>query len=608
MRKVKFFLFPLFLIIFFVFCAKGIFADSNFSTDYNVTYQVLPDANTRVKINVALTNLSSKYYSPSYEIIVGFKHVNNVSASDSNGKVNVQLSTTDKGTNMSFNFNKPVTGVGNKQNFSIEFDTSEVAQSYGNVWDVNIPGISQTSDFSSFNSTVTYPTFLGKPAFIKPNIPGKILTGNQITFNKDELGKSGISLAFGESQTYELNLKYHLKNPNLFPIRTEIALPPNTNYQDILINYINPAPSNVKIDKDGNWLAQYILSPSQTLNIDVNAKAKVRLMGREENLSEKDRIEYTKSKKYWETNSFNIKEKAESLKTPLEIYQFVVGTLNYDFSRASSKKPRLGASVVLANPTSTVCLEFTDLFIALARANGIPARELDGFAFTNNSQARPLSLSDDILHAWPEYYDFEKKSWIMVDPTWGNTTGGVDYFNTFDFDHIAFSIHGIDSQYPVPAGGYKIKGSKQKDVDVFLSKNFEPTSKTKIEVNLKNPLLSFLETRGEIKIINEGNSILNENQMRIYSDELKFKKSFFTISKIPPFGFASLPIVFNNEFSLTGKEKIVKIQIGNDTFEKIVTISPTYLNVWFLGGVLLVTLIIIISVLARRSRSLSISR
>ena len=113
----------------------------------------------------------------------------------------------------------------------------------------------------------------------------------------------------------------------------------------------------------------------------------------------------------------------------------------------------MGALSALNNPTSAVCLEFTDLFVALSRAAGIPAREIDGYAYTNNAHDRPLSLTEDVLHAWPEYYDFDKKAWIMVDPTWGNTTGGIDYFNALDFDHIAFVIKGENSGYPIPAGG-----------------------------------------------------------------------------------------------------------------------------------------------------------
>jgi len=60
----------------------------------------------------------------------------------------------------------------------------------------------------------------------------------------------------------------------------------------------------------------------------------------------------------------------------------------------------------LDNTTNAVCLEYTDLFVTLARAAGIPSRSIEGFAYTKNSRLRPLSLVDDVLHAWVQYYDF----------------------------------------------------------------------------------------------------------------------------------------------------------------------------------------------------------
>src|SRR5205085_322452 len=146
---------------------------------------------------------------------------------------------------------------------------------------------------------------------------------------------------------------------------------------------------------------------------------------------------------YWQTNDPAIKALGQELKTPKDIYEYVVKTLSYDFTRVTDDKPRLGAALALKNPTSAVCREFTDLFIAIARSAGIPAREVDGFAYTENAKQRPLSLVKDILHAWPEYYDTNKKTWVMVDPTWGSTTGGIDYFQVLDLDHFAFAIKGI---------------------------------------------------------------------------------------------------------------------------------------------------------------------
>ena len=106
----------------------------------------------------------------------------------------------------------------------------------------------------------------------------------------------------------------------------------------------------------------------------------------------------------------------------------------------------------------------------MARAAGIPARELNGFAYTANPRLRPLSLVADVLHAWPEYYDAEKQQWIQVDPTWGNTTGGVNFFTLLDLNHIVFAIHGVSSEKPYPAGMYKIAGKEEKDVLVQVDR------------------------------------------------------------------------------------------------------------------------------------------
>src|SRR6185503_5658119 len=148
------------------------------------------------------------------------------------------------------------------------------------------------------------------------------------------------------------------------------------------ITDITPKPINVIQDEDGNWLAQYRLLPTQKLDVTVAGVTQMQLVPKEQSISEKEIKLYTKELPYWETNSTTITALAKELKTPQAIYEYVVKTLTYDFSRVTDDKPRLGAVASLKNPTSAVCREFTDLFIALARATGIPAREVDGFAYT----------------------------------------------------------------------------------------------------------------------------------------------------------------------------------------------------------------------------------
>nr|MBI5456099.1 transglutaminase domain-containing protein [Candidatus Levybacteria bacterium] len=435
------------------------------------------------------------------------------------------------------------------------------------------------------------------------------VSNNKIVFTKNDLGDSGISISFGNFQIYSFDLIYHLENKNLYPVSTEIALPPDTNYQKILIDNINPRPTNVSIDKDGNWLARYILSPNKSMDIKVLGKAKVYLNPKEEYLDPIMAKEYLKQNQYWDLENSKIKELAKDLKTPYAIYQYVYKTLGYDFSRVQSNSPRLGAANALKNPDSAVCLEFTDLFIAIARAVGIPAREINGYAYTSNSSQRPLSFVKDILHAWPEYYDYDKKTWIMIDPTWANTTGGVDYFNTLDFDHIAFVIKGLSSTYPVPAGGYKLSTDEnKKDVGVSIDSAFkEKTANITSEILFPDLILSGLSINGSIKALNIGNSLVNKQEIKVSTSFLSPKSQSVFIKDIPPYGFQIISLNFDKTPILTNAKDTIKITAGNSNVLKHIKILPFYAHkIFILGGLAIASFSVIILLIAYIYRRLSL--
>lgn len=605
MRKLIVFIFSIILL----FAPHLAFAESNFTTDYSVTYNVLENALTHVTFDITLTNKTSQYYASSYGIQVGFKNIENVLVRDSVGKITPEISKNDDGNNIDVIFNDRVVGLNKKLSFSISFDTRDIARKSGKIWDINIPGLTEQKEYNSFNVKVVVPKFLETPSYVKPDT-GKLIGGN-LTFTKEELGESGISISFGKEQIYDFNLSYHLKNSNLFPIKTEIALPPSTNYQDVLIDSIQPGPRNVTRDIDGNWLAQYILSPGKKIDITVIGKAKIMLSPKKEPMSDVELKEYVKEQPYWQVNNKEIKDLAFELKSPYRIFQYVVDTLTYDFGRVENNKPRVGALGVLKNPTSAVCLEFTDLFIAIARAAGIPAREVNGFAFTQNARERPLSLVKDVLHAWPEYYDYDLQTWVMVDPTWSNTTGGVDYFYTLDFDHFAFVVKGINSTYPVPAGGYKISDNNQtRDIDVQLGDSFTSQIQTlTISSDFAGSYFSGFSPQGNIFIKNDSNTISLPQEITIGTDFLKPLSQKIFIGSIPPFGFIEIPIKFDKPSLLTNKTDAVKIAINENYISKEIRISPFVLNKWtILGGIVFVGTITGISFAIYKARNLPFFR
>ncbi len=593
----------LLLLVIFLFFTNTSYAADNFLTDYNVTYNVAKNGLTHVNFKISLTNKTENYYASSYKVNLGVNDIENVRGADGGGIILPDVTKDSTGTTIGLQLTQKIVGLNKKTSFSLDFDTTDIAQSLGRILEVNIPGLSNQDDFSSFAVNVITPSSVSTPAYIKPDVGN--LSSNTISFNKSTLGRAGVYIAYGDYQAYSFDLTYHIYNNNLFSVRTEIALPPKTNYQDIEIDKIDPAPTDVKVDSDGNWLAQYTLPASKKINVHVTGKARVFLNPSQESLSESMRTVYLKPHSFWQSDNLQIKKTAQELKTPKNIYDYVVRTLSYDFSRVSGNKPRLGAIGVLNNPTSAVCLEFTDLFIALSRAAGIPSREVDGYAYTKNTRERPLSLVKDVLHAWPQYYDDVSKTWIMVDPTWGNTTGGVDYFNTLDFDHLTFAIKGNDSSYPVPAGGYKFSGQENtKDVLVNVDSDFAdslPVLKTDLEIS--KSAIPWAPITGKLTITNNGNQITQKQDVKIDTKISNPNHQTISVDPIPPYGKTTIPLKFTTPSVLTNSQDTVTITFGEKSFTQNVLISPfnfSKTQLIIVGGILIALFTLIISIITAK--------
>src|SRR6185369_8044788 len=220
----------------------------------------------------------------------------------------------------------------------------------------------------------------------------------------------------------------------------------------------------------------------------------------------------------------------------------------------------------------------------------------------------------DILHAWPEYYDKEKQTWVMVDPTWGSTTGGVDYFNVLDFDHFAFAIKGTDSDYPIPAGGYKyLDGKDSKDVRVGFAEAL-PSSTIDAGISTSFPGVSIagIPIAGKITLKNTGTQELTPQQLTITSDILTPASQMLTSNTIPPFGFQTWDVTFHTASLLTKADTGFTIrfapesQLGGRAVEKLLKVAPFFLTPWGIGGIILGILAIVLLIFAFKIRRLRI--
>ncbi len=568
------------LCILFLFLPPAALADDEFDIAVNSTFDVGDNGIAKISQTIAITNKAEFIYTPSYAITLGLKDIRELETFNDQGSVPSTLGEGESGKIIEITFPTKNVGLGRVNKFTVSFETADIAKNKGSIWEVNIPGLSSPDDFSSYNITLNVPKSFGVPSITKPQ---KALIESPYYFSKNDLGESGILVIFGESQFYDLTLTYSIANSKILPVKTEIALPAQTSYQDVRINELAPSPSDVYQDDDGNWLAVYNLFPGQTKII--KAKVAVRVYGKP--VFERGRdTKFLSTLKYWEVQDPEINRLGKELKTPKAIYDYVVTSLSYNFDKVAEENVRLGAKEALRRKDFAVCLEFTDLFIALARAAGISAREVEGYAYTENSKLRPLSLVKDVLHSWPEYFDENIKTWVMVDPTWGNTTHGTDYFTSFDFEHIAFVVKGKDSTYPIPAGGYKIN-QDSKDVSVIFgsSSGFTDILKSEVTAIFPSHVLSGLAISGVVKIRNTGNMPIENKRVTVKSPLIPGSWDY-TVEKIPPYGEKLIPLEFKNPLFLTSRDYEVTILFDGNTVTKRIRVGlfPDYFLI-LIGGV-----------------------
>lgn len=451
-----------------------------FTTALKSTYAISNFTAPRVTHEVTITNETREAFIQEFVLRVNSQTVADVTASSpSEPAIPVNITQEHNNALIVLKFSKPVLGLGKSSSFLLSYSDPSIYSETGLIKEVQIPPFEHGLPITSHAVSVEVPpTFDAlSRSYPQPSQLNNLQSSTGYQFNFSGAGSSAIYLLFGERQRYDLLLRYHLSNPTITPVYTQIVLAPDTAYQRVFYDSIQPKPDSVTQDVDGNWIASFTLEPKTSQS--VIAKGFVEVSDTPHAKFDAESVDmgtYTATQPYWNTQS--VKDLARNLGTPSAIYDYVVETLDYDYARLAETVPeRFGSDKALASPTQALCFEFTDTFVALARAAGIPARAVMGFAQTSNQSLRPLSANQEALHAWPEYFDSQTKQWRSIDPTWQKTTGGVDYFNHFDFSHVALSVLGASSESPLPAGYYKQPGVPTKDVFIQVSQSVQTSAR-----------------------------------------------------------------------------------------------------------------------------------
>lgn len=587
MSKLLGVLFILFGLVSFI--TSSAYAAQEFSTDYDVTVTINTDKTAHITQKITITNTESGTYAKEYELSLSSLHPQNITARSTLGKLPITVKEEGEKTFIHVTLNQKVIGKDKALVWYLDYDLDNFVYEAGAVKSFSIPRVALTQGLVSYAMYLKVPQSFGAPASIFP-VPRSVdkVPGYWIyEYDKEKVTQDSIHAIFGEKQEYDFTLEYTLTNPNFVRIDKKIVIPPTTPYQTVSIDSIIPQPLKVEVDKDGNWIATFRLQRAQKTNVivsgHVTALAKPLF---QEPLTKQQKQAMLETKQYWDTDSTKITSYVQQLvgnvspnvlnepnqELARKLYAFTIGSLAPTVHQKLDAQTRLGASETLTKLERTNDYSFVDVFVTLARAAHIPARAVFGFAYTpSNTDA---SQSQAAMHVWAEYYDTTKQIWIPVDPLWNTTSGGINYFDSWDLQHVALAFWGAESDYPYPDGLTALQNDAKPVLSIGQARpDQKPT--IAISANVVAAPISGLPGRGEITVENTSKVALVNADVKITSDGFQFLGSPNTkIIILPPYGSLSVPFTFRSPKLLQLTASMVNVSVNGQYYSLPLKATP----------------------------------
>jgi len=532
-------------------------AAGEFLTSCQVDYAMTNNGMTQVTNKIELTNLTSKYFSSEYSLSLGDVVITDFSATDASGHLEAEQSYKDQNTTISVKFNDQLVGKDKIRKFSLSYKTSDLTEKLGKIWEVNIPKVGSSAGIGDYKIRILVPIPFGKMLYISPkpqnitenSFENSWIPRNIYSFSKESVIQNGISASFGEAQFLRFDLGFNLKNDDLAPSAKEVAMPSDNAYQKIYISKIEPEPSTVQIDTDGNWVASYKLRSRQNVTVKISGYAQILPMALipQPKLTDSNKGYYLSEQKFWESQDLQMISESSRLKTPQAIYDFITNRLALDEGSVSEAE-RKGGKAAYDSSKAVGSQDFTDLFITLCRAGNIPARETEGVI---------VSTKGNYSHTWAQFWD-DNLGWVQVDPSLGKSIGEVDYFSKTDFKHLSLVTRGVSSELP------KIPD----EVKVEFADNL-PANKGKLQISFDLPKypISIFTTNAKIILENLGNTGLYDKKINVGVQGAQLlSDDSITIEIIPPFSRIEVPVTLKPLNFLLAKNIEIEAKVDNQQF------------------------------------------
>lgn len=360
--------------------------------------------------------------------------------------------------------------------FNFEYTNLQLATKNGALFDIYIQAFRNDINFNTSNVDYDYktrlkvPKSLGIENFVVPTPSFKTEeSGFDIyNFTKESLIGTYVWVQRGNVQYYNFTIKQNIKkteeintgNKNEYRMILPRDMEGLQISQKVYFSKLNPRPSYIEYDEEGNLIGVFKLASHLDSVISIEGVAVVSTTGKPNLKSSGDlsdlnnRLDprYYSAAPYWESDSDAILAKANELKGDktniydimLASYNYIVDSIDYSNVKRFGINERQGALKTLQGGAA-VCMEYSDLYIALLRAEGIPTRAAFGYGYDSRSPS-----DEQELHQWTQVYLPAYNKWIDVDVTWGESgpvlIGG-------DMNHFLTHVASIEPNTPATLSG-----------------------------------------------------------------------------------------------------------------------------------------------------------
>jgi len=468
-----------------------------FALKFNTSYIFEETGETSVKQEISIINMQDSVIPKTYTIIVRDIEVAQVEAFDQNkDELKTEVEKVGQENRIKIELKNFLIGEGKENKLIVQYKTTSMAEKIGSIWHISVPRVNLPSETAEYQTTLEIPSSYGKEIFISP-APESIIYKENSTLYKYSLAQLqnfGIGGTFGNTQLINFTLVYSIKNDSKFDTKKSIVIPSDIiDAQQIAIASIDPEPKRVALDEHGNSYGEYSLKSGEELNIILQGSAQI--ISRKLDLTQggafseirKSTKKYTKQNENWQTKDMELSETAEQIlntsqsvvKNAYEIYKYILTNISYEYSETEIK-PRKGAALTLKEGEAGTATDLNDLFIALCRSAGIPAREVVGLVLTSDAKGEAHTGP----HTWAEIFD-PKLGWVQVDTALAKTTS-IDSFARLNADHFAIIRKDYNLNLSLPKmpsnlnQGYTEQASK-----IFFDTESEVSTKTTEPIRTK---------------------------------------------------------------------------------------------------------------------------